>query len=317
MTHPADAPATLARAVAPAEGGGLAAIADDDGVFSIVAMDQRNTLRRMFDAVGHRAEPADMRAVKVDVARALTPLASGILLDPTIGVPSVTDGGARASGCGLLVAAEPEHRGSFEGEPRARRDPARNAAWVRDLGGDAVKFLVQLRPGRPSGEPDLAAEVIDVAREVVRDCREVGVPSVIENLIYPLPGADPLTPAQREDVIVEAAAILAEIGADLIKLEYPGSSRGCQRVAEVVRGPWAVLSAGVGFEEFQQVLRVACDDGGASGFIAGRSIWKEAVGLDGPGRRHFLDSVARPRLRTCRATVAGRARPWTDAVTIR
>jgi tagatose-1,6-bisphosphate aldolase len=29
---------------------GLSAIADDDGVFAIIAMDQRNTLRRMFEA---------------------------------------------------------------------------------------------------------------------------------------------------------------------------------------------------------------------------------------------------------------------------
>ena len=33
----------------------LADIADDDGTFAIIAMDQRNTLRRMFDAVGEEA----------------------------------------------------------------------------------------------------------------------------------------------------------------------------------------------------------------------------------------------------------------------
>jgi tagatose-1,6-bisphosphate aldolase len=136
---------------------------------------------------------------------------------------------------------------------------------------------------------------------------------VIENLIYPLPGEE-LTAQQRQDLIVEAAAMIAETGADLVKLEFPGSAEGCRRVSEVVGGPWAVLSAGVGFDEFQNVLRVACDSGGASGFIAGRSIWKEAVGLDGPARQEFLDTVARPRLETCLQTVAGRARPWTEAV---
>jgi tagatose-1,6-bisphosphate aldolase len=292
---------------------GLARIADEYGVFSIVAMDQRNTLRRMFDAVGHPAETADIHAAKIAVAAALTPLASGILLDPTFGVPAVTGADALAPTCGLLVAAEPEKRGTWNGEPRTHRDPAQNAAWVRQMGGDAVKFLVQLRPGRPGGEPDLAAEVIEVVREVVADCRAAGVAAVIENLIYPLPG-EQLTAQRREDLIVEAAAMLAETGADLVKLEYPGSPEGCRRVAEVVRGPWAVLSAGVGFDEFQNVLRVSCDEGGASGFIAGRSIWKEAVGIDGAARQEFLDTVARPRLETCIQTVSGRARPWTDAV---
>jgi tagatose-1,6-bisphosphate aldolase len=294
---------------------GLASIADENGVFSIVAMDQRNTLRRMFAAVGHDADQRDMRQAKIDVAAALTPLASAILLDPTFGVPAVSEASALAETCGLLVAAEPADRGNYNGEPRTHRDPALNAEWVRNMGGDAVKFLVQLRPSRPVGDgPDIAAEVLDVVREVVADCRASGVPSVVENLIYQLPGEEPLTPQRREDLIVEAAALIAETGADLIKLEYPESAQGCRRVAEVVDGPWVVLSAGVGFEDFQNVLRVSCDEGGASGFIAGRSIWKEAVGLEGKARQEFLNTVARQRLQTCLDTVSGRARPWTEAV---
>ena len=76
----------------------LADIATRDGVFSIIAMDQRNTLRRMFSAVGIVATDDDLITAKTDVARALTPLASGILFDPTYGVPAVTGTGALASG---------------------------------------------------------------------------------------------------------------------------------------------------------------------------------------------------------------------------
>jgi tagatose-1,6-bisphosphate aldolase len=231
-------------------------------------------------------------------------------------VPSVLEAGALADSCGLLVAAEPESRGNFNGEPRASRLAEQDAAWVRDLGGHAVKFLVQLRPGRPhlTGEPDLAEEVLDVVRAVVEDCRAAGVPSVVENLIYQLPGEEPLTSAQREDLVVEAARKLDEIGPDLLKLEYPGSPKGCRRIASTVHGPWAVLSAGVAFAEFQDVLRISCDEGGASGFIAGRAIWKEAIGLDGARRQEFLDTVARPRLDDCLAAVDGRARPWREVV---
>ena len=46
----------------------LADIADDNGTFAIIAMDQRNTLRRMFDAVGEEATPEVMAQAKVDVA---------------------------------------------------------------------------------------------------------------------------------------------------------------------------------------------------------------------------------------------------------
>ena len=82
-------------------------IAADSHVFSIVAMDQRNTLRRMFTAVGLDATDDDLRVAKADVARVLTPAASGLLSDPTYGVPAITEAKALAPDCGLLVAAEP------------------------------------------------------------------------------------------------------------------------------------------------------------------------------------------------------------------
>src|SRR5262245_56471451 len=105
-----------------------------DGVFAIIAMDQRNTLRRIFTAVRIEATDEDMRRSKADVARALSPTASGILFDPTYGVPAVMESGALHDGCGLLVASEPSERGSFNGEPRTHRDPELDARWVLDQG---------------------------------------------------------------------------------------------------------------------------------------------------------------------------------------
>jgi tagatose 1,6-diphosphate aldolase/sulfofructosephosphate aldolase len=288
----------------------------EGGVFGIIAMDQRNTLRRMFTAVGIDATDDDLRRSKADVARALSPVATGILFDPTYGVPAVTESGALHESCGLLVASEPSKRGVFEGEPRTHRDPELNARWVLDQGGDANKFLAQLRADRPApraGGPDLAAECLEAVRQVVDDCREVGVPSVIENLVYALPGED-LTGKRRADAIIEAARVLDELDVDLLKLEYPGSPEDCRRLASVLHRPWAVLSAGVPFDHFTEVLQVSFDDGGASGFIAGRSVWRESLPLSGRVREEFLDTIARPRLDALRAVAADRARPWTAVI---
>ncbi len=290
----------------------LSSIADESGLFAIIAFDQRNTLRRMFGAVGIEATDQNMRDVKVEVTRALTPDASGILLDPSLGVGAVLDAGALDSSCGLLIAAEPTDRGDFDGEPRSYRIPEQNAAWVKSLGGDAVKVLVMMNPQREvrPGEPDITAETVELVANIVDDCREQGIPSVIENLVFAPRGVDKLTPEQRERAIISSAELLTATKPDLLKLEYPGSAEGCRRLSQVLTVPWAVLSAGVDFDVFEEVIKVSCDDGGASGFIAGRSVWKEAVGLNPNERTTFLVETARPRLIKLREAIAGRATPW-------
>ncbi|MCX2729546.1 hypothetical protein OOZ19_04800 [Saccharopolyspora sp. NFXS83] len=292
----------------------LADIAQSDGTFAIVALDQRNTLRRMFTAANQPIDDDLLRRFKGDVVGGLSPSASGLLVDPDFGVPAAVEDGNLAPGAGLAVAAEPSDRGKFGDEPLTRREPAQNARWVRDMGGHAVKFFVQLRADRDRelGGRDVSAEAVDAAAEVVADCRADGVPSVIENLIYPLPGEGELSPQARADAIIESARALDELKPDLLKLEYPGSAEACRRLAEVVTVPWVVLSAGVGFDEFQDVLRISCDEGGASGFIAGRAFWKDAVALDQPDRRPFLADTARRRLDQCVTAIQGRATPWTS-----
>ena len=303
MTHPAKA-----------RTGTLDDIATDSHLFSIIAMDQRNTLRRMFTAVGLDASDDDLRTAKADVARVLTPAATGLLSDPTYGVPAIAQANALAPNCGLLIAAEPSQRRSFHGEPRTHRDPQLNARWLLDQGGDAYKFFIQLRADRPApvrGEPDLVGEALAVCEEIIRDCRAAGVPVVIENLVYERPGED-LRGQTREDAIIEAARALNDLDIDLLKLEYPGSPVGCRRLAGVLDRPWAVLSAGVPFEQFTDIIAISAEEGGASGFIAGRSVWREVVSLTGRQRLEFLTSVALPRLERLIDVARHSARPWTE-----
>jgi tagatose-1,6-bisphosphate aldolase len=232
---------------------GLSSISNSEGIFSIVAMDQRNTLKKMFAAVGVTATDEDMFQAKIAVASALSKAASGILLDPTWGVPAVNENDILPSTCGLLVAAENPDRGNFNGEPRPTKMVGQDAAWVKSLGGQAVKVLVSMHPGRPmkAGEPDLTSETVELVRSIVADCKAQGIPSVIENLIYPLPNGEPLTDDQKENLIVESAILLNETKPDLLKLEFPMSERGCKRLADSLTVPWAVLSAGVAFDQFK------------------------------------------------------------------
>ena len=62
-------------------------IAGPGGIFAILAMDQRGTLRSLLDKAGRPSGDAEMSAFKVDVIGALSPYASGVLR-PTSGTAS-------------------------------------------------------------------------------------------------------------------------------------------------------------------------------------------------------------------------------------
>lgn len=119
-----------------------------------------------------------------------------------------------------------------------------------------------------------------------------------------LPGATLILAGVRGGLLLRR--VLTALGAD-----SPEGRRA--RLASVLTRPWAVLSAGVPFAEFTEVLKIAFDEGGASGFIAGRSVWREVLPLSGAERQRFLETVARPRLDALVDVAAGRARPWHEA----
>ena len=64
--------------------------------------------------------------------------------------------------------------------------------------------------------------------------------------------------------------------------------------------PWSVLSAGVDHETFIGQVEIAMA-AGASGVIAGRSLWKDCVSLDRARQRELLETKALPRLREIQA----------------
>lgn len=290
----------------------LSDIATEDNTFAMVAMDQRNTFKRMYRAVGIESlDDEDLVDIKADVVNGLKGSANAFLLGPTYGIPAREQVAGQRPG--ILVAAEQQERGNYDGEPRGSRIPEQGRAWVCGLSGDALKFLIQIRPFRPhpAGTPDLVEEALAVITEVVEDARTAGVPSVIENLTYTLSG-ERLAERERADQIIEAGRLLDGLKPDLLKLEYPGSPEACRRFAKAISALWTVPSPGVGFDEFTEVLKISCDEGGASGFIAGRALWKEAVGMDPQARRTYLANVAARRLDECVEAISGGARPWNE-----
>jgi sulfofructosephosphate aldolase len=70
--------------------------------------------------------------------------------------------------------------------------------------------------------------------------------------------------------------------------------------------PWAVLSAGVDHETFIKQVAIAMANG-ASGAMAGRSLWKDSLSISHAVRQDYLTNRALPRLRELADVVDGRA----------
>jgi tagatose 1,6-diphosphate aldolase len=163
---------------------------------------------------------------------------------------------------------------------------------VRRLGGTAAKLLVYVRPDREDADGPNGRLVA----RLVADCAAAELLLVVEVLTYRLDDEDQSEYDRRKPELgLEAALLVESCGAKLLKLESPGSEAACRRLTDALHVPWAVLSAGVDHETFKGMLQQALA-GGASGFIAGRSLWKEAALLTPEDRRAFLDLEGRRRL---------------------
>jgi sulfofructosephosphate aldolase len=121
----------------------------------------------------------------------------------------------------------------------------------------------------------------------------------------------------RDDAILDAARQIGKLKPDLYKAEVPQRGIGdsdeikdkCEEITKFLPCPWVVLSSGVQIEQFPVAVELACQ-GGASGFLAGRGIWQDAVRTDQQEYHDLLQSVSIQRLRQLCEIVDRNCRPW-------
>src|SRR5437879_12080831 len=103
---------------------------------------------------------------------------------------------------------------------------------------------------------------------------------------YPVDESEEAFAHHKADTVIRTAEALSPLGIDVLKAEFPGDpkvtanpdelQKNCERLSRATKVPWVVLSAGADFPVFRGLVERACQ-GGASGFLAGRAIWKDAV----------------------------------------
>jgi sulfofructosephosphate aldolase len=280
-----------ATAIAP----GIEEIARPSGGFAMVAIDQRESLRVMFQA--KQAEPVSddmLKDFKLAVAETLGGSASAMLFDRHFGLPGMAKAGELHPGCGRILAVDRLIQPSGQPVSDTELDDALSGAEIHRHGAVALKFLLLWKG------PSSADRCLRLAITFMEHCRANGFVGVLEAMVRPPEQGDPAD-WDREQALIDAATAMADARPDLYKGEVPFQGRAsaqairdhCARISDVLSCPWVVLSQGVTAADFPEAVRASCQ-GGASGFLAGRAIWADIVG---PGDyRARLRQHALPRL---------------------
>ena len=288
----------MAFGMTTAELRGYQQICTRGGHMLVVACDQRGGMRKLLaDAPDAQAaiDDATLGAVKAGIVRHLANHAASVLLDPICAVPRVVEDGDLARDTGLLIGLDASGWDSDAAGYRiSRLVPGIDARRVRGLGGTGAKLMVYLRPDRPEAN----AVNVGIIRDCVADFAQEDLLLVVEILTYQLGDeSDDAYRAAFPELIVECARMACTNGSKILKLPYPGTAEACRRITELCAGrPWAVLSAGVDHETFVGQVETAMANG-ASGVIAGRSLWKDCISLVPALSARRLEELARARLR--------------------
>jgi tagatose 1,6-diphosphate aldolase len=292
---------------------GLDACSSARGTFAVLALDHRQNLRKEL----RPAEPAavsyeEMADFKRAVVRGLAGVATGVLLDPEIGVGPAIEDGSLPGRAGLIVAVEAT---GYEGPPGARVSrvlPGWGVDRIKRLGASAAKLLVYYHPDAPN-----AADQERLVERVARDCRDADLALFLEPLSFGLDGGS-LTGEARRAVVVETARRLTALGADVLKAEFPYDAsvtdaglwrEACEELDTATPIPWVLLSGGVDDATFERQVEAACA-AGASGVLVGRSVWADAATMDPAPRDEFLATTGRERLERLVHLADAAGSPW-------
>lgn len=303
----------------------MARLASEDGFFLIAAADHPENYLALFDVDVARVPYQRVVASKLELVARLSRHASGLLLDPVWSLGQAIATGILPGSVGVLAPIElltytPAVAPGWETATRLR--PAWTPLKIARLGADGVKLILFYR----ADLHEVAAGQRKVVADLAAACRQQQLPLVIEPIWYPLAGEDPAdaaTERRRAAAIVAAAAEFALLGADILKVQFPGSLRSPAHRASAADAareldgslgvPWVLLSEGAGFDDFAVQMDI-CARAGASGYIAGRAVWGDAVGDLPEARRLAALAEAGRRLDTLNQIVRAHGRPWAERV---
>ena len=150
----------------------------------------------------------------------------------------------------------------WRGEPNSAVNCS--AEYAAELGADAIGFTVY---GGSNHEVEMAEEFRE-AQEGARE-HDMGV------IMWSYPRGQGLRNANDPDVISYGARVGLELGADVVKVKYPGSAEAMADAVEMA-GPAKVVMSGGTMKDDEGFLRNVADaiDAGATGLAVGRNVFQ-------------------------------------------
>lgn len=282
---------------------GLTAASNASGIFTILAVDHRDSMRVVIDPDDPQGiEPRRLTETKFELMSGVADLASAVLIDPEYSAGQAVAARVLPGTAGFICAVEAQ---GYLGDPNARVTSLLDGwsvAKAKRLGASGIKLLVLYRP-----DTQIADVQDEVIKAVIADCAREEIPLFLEPVAYgktgeAAPGTEEFA-ALRRHVVIDTVKRLAPYGPDVLKLQFPVDTiyekdravwdDACAELAEACPVPWALLSGGDPFDLFVQQVRVACE-AGASGFLVGRALWGDVVTAAPEDRAVAIQERLRP-----------------------
>ncbi|OGJ21856.1 MAG: hypothetical protein A2804_01300 [Candidatus Pacebacteria bacterium RIFCSPHIGHO2_01_FULL_46_10] len=282
----------------------LSDIQTKSGKFTIAACDQRASLATMLgvDPMSESGK-STLKRVKTVFMETFSPICSGVLVDPEFGMPSLEKKGRS----GLLLTLEKPPYSSFDPDdiPELYDDGLYGKVGPFS-GAAATKILLWYNPLSKNAEAKQ-----QLIQKIYKKAQSAHTPFLLEILLHPLEkefhsGEEVFklqiktvqTFANQCDVLkLEAPALPSE------PLDIPAFEKRCAQITQEMKKhsgtkttPWILLTRGTAYERFLLALQLAMKHG-ASGFAAGRAVWKEFAEFPTEEEQlKFIRTVARKRM---------------------
>lgn len=318
---------------------GLQRISNDNGTLTMVATDQNGAMMGLIaearDDKAYKPTYHEVADAKCELATAMAPYASGVLIDAYYGALSAVASWSLPPRVGMLVRIERSgakfEKGPAQDLPMADYEEGLGVGTIKRMGADAVKLLAPFEPS----QHDSAEHQMAFVQKVYEECRRHDILLVLEPVaIEFIKGRDAQGKPTKESkkvkdpdhyvlrkahTVIETAKYLSRY-CDIYKAEFPGTmghedekqTDNLRRLNEACVKPWVLLSAGVEYEQFKKQVEMALT-AGASGVLGGRAFWKEYFleKRKGPeAASAYLRDVCAHRVREINELVNQRGMPW-------